>query len=58
MDKDIKIYLDEKENIFYISSKPGIAVNSKEVEENIRIEYDENGTVIGIRFITFPKLLN
>jgi len=57
MDKTIKFWFDEKEDIFYISLKPGIAVDSEEVEENTRIEYDENGNIIGIEIYNISKII-
>lgn len=57
MDKNIKFWFDEQEDIFYLSLKPGAAVDSKEVEEHIRIEYDENGEVGGIEIYNISKFI-
>jgi len=57
MDKAIKFWFDEKEDIFYISLKPDIAVDSEEVEKNIRIEYNEDGEIIGIEIYNISKII-
>lgn len=50
MDKNkrIKFGFDEKEDIFYLSLKEGEAVDSEEIAENIRVEYNEKRKVVAI----------
>lgn len=57
MDKNIKIWFDEEEDILYLSLKEGIATDSEEVAENIRIEYDEKGSMIGIEILNISRML-
>jgi len=57
MDKNIKISFDEENDIFYLSLKPGAAVDSEEITEDIRIEYDEKGHVIGFEIFNITKML-
>ena len=57
MGKNIKISFDEENDIFYLSLKPGAAVDSEEITENVRIEYDANGQIIGIEIFNITKML-
>lgn len=57
MDKNIKIWFDEREDILYLSLKEGIAMDSEEVAENIRIEYDEKGVMVGIEILNISRML-
>ncbi len=57
MDKNIKISFDEENDIFYLSLKPGIAVDSEEITENVRIEYDAKGNIVGIEIFNITKML-
>jgi uncharacterized protein YuzE len=41
MDKNIKVSFDEENDVLYLSLKPGITIDSEEIIEDIRIEYDE-----------------
>ncbi len=53
----IKIWFDEREDILYISLKKGEAVDSEEREEDVRVEYDNKGRVIGIEVSNVAKRL-
>lgn len=57
MDKNIKLWFDEKEDILYLSFAEGEAVDSEEVAENVRIEYDEKGMMIGVEIFNISKML-
>jgi len=57
MDKNIKISFDEENDVLYLSLKPGVAVDSEEITEDIRVEYDEKGQVIGIEIFNITKML-
>lgn len=57
MDKNIKLWFDEKEDILYLSFAEGEAVDSEEVSENVRIEYDEKGMMIGVEIFNISKML-
>ncbi|MEM2919021.1 MAG: DUF2283 domain-containing protein [Candidatus Altiarchaeota archaeon] len=57
MGKNIKLWFDEKEDILYLSFAEGEAVDSEEVAENVRIEYDEKGMMIGVEIFNISKML-
>jgi uncharacterized protein YuzE len=57
MDKNIKISFDEENDVLYLLLKGGVAVDSEEIAENVRIEYDAQGQVIGIEIFDITKLL-
>lgn len=57
MDKNIKLWFDEKEDILYLSFAEGEAFDSEEVVENVRIEYDEKGMMIGVEIFNISKML-
>jgi len=57
MDKDIKISFDEENDVLYLLLKPGVAIDSEEIAEDIRVEYDEKGQVIGIEIFNITKML-
>jgi len=58
MGKDkIKMWYDEEVDILYISFKEGESVDSEEVEENIRIEYNKDGEVVGLEISEISKYL-
>jgi uncharacterized protein YuzE len=57
MDKGVRISFDEESDILYLSLKEGIAVDSEEIIEDVRVEYDEDGQVIGIEIFNITKML-
>jgi uncharacterized protein YuzE len=57
MDKGVRISFDEESDIFYLSLKEGVAVDSEEIIEDVRVEYDEDGQVIGIEIFNITKML-
>jgi uncharacterized protein YuzE len=57
MDKGVRISFDEESDILYLSLKEGIAVDSEEIIEDVRVEYDEEGQVIGIEIFNITKML-
>jgi uncharacterized protein YuzE len=40
MDKGVRISFDEESDILYLSLKEGVAVDSEEIIEDVRVEYD------------------
>jgi len=57
MDKGVRISFDEESDILYLSLKEGVAVDSEEIIEDVRVEYDEEGRVIGIEIFNITKML-
>ena len=58
MDKDkMRMWYDEESDILYISLKEGLAVDSEEIDENIRVEYNEHGDAIGIEISNISRYL-
>ena len=58
MDKGkIKVWYDEEVDILYISLKEGVAVDSEETEEGIRVEYGINKEIVGIEITKVSILL-
>ncbi|ALM74852.1 MULTISPECIES: DUF2283 domain-containing protein [Thermococcus] len=44
----MKVRYDPKTNILYILIKEGEVYDTEEIDEDIWIEYDENGNIMGI----------
>ena len=44
----VKVWFDEEVDILYISFGGGFSPHSEEVEDNVRLEYGEDGKVLGI----------
>lgn len=58
MDKSkIKAWYDEEVDILYISLKEGVAVDSEETEEGIRVEYGINKEIVGVEITKVSILL-
>ena len=58
MDKNkVKMWYDEETDILYLSLKEGRAVDSEEIEENIRVEYDKQGEIIGLEIYNISRYL-
>jgi len=47
----LKVNYDAEEDILYIVVKEGPVSDSKEVDEDIRLEFDRNGEVAGIEIM-------
>jgi len=57
MGKGVKVWFDEGTDILYVSLKKGISVDSEEVGENVRVEYDEQNQIIGVEIHNITKML-
>ncbi|MCD6213479.1 MAG: DUF2283 domain-containing protein [Candidatus Desulfofervidus sp.] len=58
MGKNVKVWFDEETDILYLSLKEGISVDSEEVaEEDVRVEYDKQGQIIGVEIHNITKML-
>ncbi|POZ90658.1 hypothetical protein AA81_11310 [Petrotoga halophila DSM 16923] len=53
----MKVWFDEDNDILYISLRKGAAVDSEEVSDNIRVEYDALDQIIGIEIYHISKML-
>jgi len=54
---EVKMWYDEEIDILYLSIKEGESVDSEEVGENIRIEYNKDGEVVGLEISDISKYL-
>ena len=57
MDKGVRSSFDEESDILYLSLKEGVTVDSEEIIEDVRVEYDADGQVIGIEIFNITKML-
>ncbi len=57
MGENIKVWFDEDNDILYISLRKGAAVDSEEVSDNVRVEYDAQGQIIGIEIYHISKMV-
>ena len=58
MDKNkVKMWYDEETDILYLSLREGRAVDSEEIEENIRVEYDKQGEIVGLEISNISRYL-
>jgi|LDZR01.1.fsa_nt_gi uncharacterized protein YuzE len=57
MGENIKVWFDEDADILYISLKKGAAIDSEEVSDNVRVEYDVNNQIIGIEIYHISKMV-
>ncbi|MEW5945583.1 MAG: DUF2283 domain-containing protein [bacterium] len=53
----VKVWFDEEVDILYVSFGGGFSPHSEEVEDNVRLEYGEDGKVIGIEISDISKKL-
>ena len=53
----IKMWYDEYVDILYISLREGEGIDSEEIKENLRVEYNKKGEVIGLEISNISKLL-
>jgi len=51
----LKINYDPEEDILYILVKDGSIFDSKEIDEDIRLEYDRKGDVAGVEIMNARK---
>lgn len=47
----MKVSYDPSEDILYIIVKKGLVFDSKEIDDDVRLEYDRNGNVAGIEIM-------
>ena len=57
MGKNVKVWFDEETDILYLSLKEEISVDSEEVAEDVRVEYDKQGQIIGVESHNITKML-
>lgn len=57
MGKDVRVWFDEETDVLYVSLKEGVSVDSEEVAENVRVEYDKQNQVIGVEIYNITKML-
>ena len=57
MGKGVKVWFDEGTDILYVSLKKGISVDSEEVTENVRVEYDEQNQIVGVEIHNITRML-
>ena len=58
MGENVKVWFDEETDILYLSLKEVISVDSEEVaEEDVRVEYDKQGQIIGVEIHNITKML-
>ncbi len=44
----VKVWFDEGMNILYVSLRKGASVDSEEIEEGVRIEYDAQNQIVAL----------
>ena len=57
MGENVKVWFDEETDILYLSLREGISVDSEEVAEDVRVEYDKQGQIIGVEIYNITKML-
>lgn len=57
MGENVKVWFDEETDILYVSLKEGASVDSEEVAENVRVEYDKQGQIVGVEIHNITKML-
>ena len=58
MGKNVKVWFDEETDILYLSLKEEISVDSEEVAEDVRVEYDKQGQIIGVEIHNITKTVS
>lgn len=53
----MKVNYDPEEDILYIVVKEGPIFDSKEIDEDIRLEYDKSGEVAGVEIMNARRNL-
>jgi len=57
MGENVKVWFNEETDILYLSLKEVISVDSEEVAEDVRVEYDKQGQIIGVEIHNITKML-
>ena len=57
MGENVKVWFGEETDILYLSLREGISVDSEEVAEDVRVEYDKQGQIIGVEIHNITKML-
>ena len=57
MGENVKVWFDEETDILYLSLREGISVDSEEVAEDVRVEYDKQDQIIGVEIHNITKML-
>jgi len=53
----IGIWFDEETDVLYVSLRKGASVDSEEIEEGVRIEYDTQGQIVGLEISEVTRRL-
>ena len=53
----IGIWFDEGTDVLYVSFRKGASVDSEEIEEDVRIEYDAQGQIVGLEISEMTRRL-
>jgi len=53
----IGIWFDEGTDVLYVSLRKGASVDSEEIEEGVRIEYDAQGQIVGLEISEMTRRL-
>ncbi len=53
----IEVWFDEQTDVLYISLRKGASVDSEEIEEDVRIEYDAQGQIVGLEISEMTRRL-
>lgn len=53
----IGIWFDERTDVLYVSFRKGASVDSEEIEEDVRIEYDAQGQIVGLEISEMTRRL-
>ena len=53
----IGIWFDEETDVLYVSLRKGASVDSEEIEEDVRIEYDAQGQIVGLEISEMTRRL-
>ncbi len=53
----VRMWYDGEVDVLYVSFKEGESVDSEEAAENIRIEYNKDGEMVGLEISEISKYL-
>ncbi len=53
----IKVWYDEEMDILYVSFKEGPALDSEEIEEDVRVEYGKEREILGVEIHNVTKMV-
>jgi len=48
---ELKVHYDPKEDILYIAVRKGPVFDSKEIDEDLRLEFDKSGQIAGLEIM-------